>query len=113
MGLKREARDLNDAALARKGDFEIVWLFRGELMLGDSRPAADDCFGKASWLAVRKELSRLRQGRLYLRYGRFSHALAVLQEATHALPHAALPWYSLGQAQEALAMMAQSRISFR
>jgi tetratricopeptide (TPR) repeat protein len=113
MGMKREARDLNDAALAKKGESEIVWLFRGELMLGDNRAAADECFKHASRLAVRKDLARLRQGRLYLRYGRLSHALAALQEATAALPRAALAWYLLGRAQEQLGMLDLAQTSFQ
>ena len=113
MGLKREARDLNDAALAKKGESEIVWLFRGELMLGGNRPAADECFRHASRLAVRKDLARLRQGRMYLQYGKFSHALAALQEATASLPRAALAWYLLGRAQEELGMFDLAQTSFR
>ncbi len=113
MGRQREARELNDAAVAGKGEAELVWLFRGELMLAKSRPAADDCLQRALQLSSRKGLTKLRIGALYFRYGKYSLALAALQEASASSPNSAWSWYLLGSAQKALGLFKQARTSYR
>jgi len=113
MGNQREARELNDAALARKGETPAVWLCRGEIMLGEERAAADECFQRAIGLAAQKDIARMRAGALYHRYGKYGKALSMLQDAAAGLPTSARLWYLTGLAQEALGMDTQARTSYR
>jgi tetratricopeptide (TPR) repeat protein len=110
-GLRREARDLCDAALAAKGESGLVWLCRGEVMLAGSRQAAEHCFAHAQRLAGNKPLMQLRIADCCLRQGDCSTALPMLRNATAALPRSALAWHLLGSAQEKLGLFEQARTS--
>lgn len=111
MGHRRRARGLSDVALGQKGESEIVWLSRGELMLGEDRAASEECFQHARRLSRRKGVTMLSIGGLYLRYGRYSQALGALREASRELPHSAWVWYQLGRVQAKLGDQ-HARVSF-
>jgi len=113
MGHKRDARALNDAAVQGKGEWPLVWLCRGELMMRDSSPAATECFNRALRGEGPKGPLLIRIGELLLRGGHYSTALTALQRAAAALPEAARAWYLMGQAQEELGMAAQARVSYQ
>jgi tetratricopeptide (TPR) repeat protein len=113
MGHRKEGRDLSDAALAGKGESEVVWLCRGELMIAEGRSACEECFRRAVSLSERKGLTRLRVGSICYRYGRYSPALSELQEAVRALPKSPKLWYLMGRTQEALGLATQARTSYR
>jgi tetratricopeptide (TPR) repeat protein len=112
MGSHTEAWGLNDVALQGKGDWALVWACRGELMLADRRPAAEQCFARAQSLAPNTAPMMMRIGAIYLRYHKYSQALDVLQKAAASLPQAARVWYLLGRAQEELALSGQARVSY-
>lgn len=113
MGMPRQARDLSDAALNAKGESEILWLSRGELMLAESRPAAEYCFHHALRSSKAREITQLRTGAVYLRYEKFSPALEVIQEVTLKMPNSALAWHLLGRAQEQLGLFEMALSSFK
>ena len=113
MGHRKEGMSLSDAALAGKGESEIVWLCRGELMIALDRPTGEECFLRAASLSERKGLTRIRTGSLYCRYGKFSLALSVLQEAATDLPKSAKLWYLMGRTQEALGLATHAKTSYR
>jgi len=112
MGLRRDARALNDSALQAKGESALVWLCRGELVLAESRPAALECLNHAFRLASPKGPTLMHTGAVLLRYGQYGSALTALQRAAAALPRAARVWYLLGRAQEELGLLAQARVSY-
>lgn len=112
-GRRREAKALSDAAIQSKGESDIVWLCRGELMLAASQPAGEDCFLHAMRLSPEKDLLWLRLGGLYLRYGRWGAALPALQEACMSVPEAAYAWYLLGRAQERLGLTGRAGTSYQ
>ncbi len=113
MGLHSEASDYCDAAVKAKGDWDIVWLCRGELMLEGSQYAADACFKKALDFSDKKDLIHIRTGAIYLRYKKYSKALISLQHATSKVPNAAWAWYLLGTAQDNLGDFKQAQTSFQ
>lgn len=113
MGHRREARDMIDAALEARGESDVVWLCRGEIMLAASGPAAENCLQHALRLASRKSLAQLRIAALYLRHRKYSRALAALQDLMRAEPRAAAPWYLLGAAQEKIGRFHDARISYQ
>lgn len=112
MGRRRQAHGMNDVALQQKGEFEVVWLSRGELMLGDERAASEECFQHARRLSAGKGVTLLYIGGLYLRYGHYSRALGALREASREIPRAAWVWYQLGRVQAKLGDYQHARISF-
>ncbi len=112
MGHHRQARGMNDAALQKKGEFEIVWLSRGEIMLANDRAASTECFERAKRLSTRPVLTVMHIGGLYLRYGHHGSALSALREASREMPQASWVWYQLGRAQAAVGDHEQARISF-
>jgi len=112
VGLCMDARRLNDVALQGKGESPLVWLCRADLMLADSRAAADQCFDHARHLASPKGPTLMRIGALYLEHGHYAEAMSALQEAASQLPKAARAWYLLGLAQQELALGAQAVVSF-
>ena len=113
MGQRRDARVVNDAALQAKGEWPLVWLCRGELMLADSPPAATECLNRAIRTASPKGPTLLRIGAILLGYGHYSPALSALQRAAAELPQAARVWYLIGRAQEELGFAAQARVSYQ
>ncbi len=112
MGRHRQARGMNDMALQKKGEFEIVWLSRGEIMLGEDRTASTECFEHARRLSTHQATTMMHIGDLFLRYGHHSQALSALREASRELPHASWVWYQLGRAQTGVGDYEQARISF-
>ena len=112
LGLCTDARRLNDVALQGKGESPLVWLCRADLMLADSRAAADQCFDHAKRLASPKGPTLMRIGALYLEHGHYAEAMSALQEAASQLPKAARAWYLLGLAQQELGLGAQAVVSF-
>ncbi|MCP4694633.1 MAG: tetratricopeptide repeat protein [Desulfobacterales bacterium] len=113
MGKSGRARELNDAALKGKGESEIVWFCRGEIMLTESQPAAMECFKHAKRLTINKDLLHLRVGALFLRRGELSQALSHLQKASGGLPDSARAWHLLGISQRELGLYDQARVSFK
>ena len=112
MGNQWEARGMSDVALQKKGEFELVWLCRGELMLADDRAAFKECFQHASRLSARGGETMMQIGGLYLRYGHYSQALAALTEASREIPKSAWVWYQLGRVQTELGDHGHARVSF-
>ena len=112
MGECGEARELNSAALGRKGQSTWVWLGRGEIMLADDRAAAEDCFKHAARVASQQGLALLRAATVYLRYRHYSRAMSTLQEVTSASPRLGWAWYLLGRAQEQLGLIDQAQLSY-
>jgi len=117
-GLPGKARDLNDAALARKGEAEVAWLSRAEIMLTETgaaggNAAGEECLGRAVALSRHKGLTRLRAAAVALRCGKFAIALPILREATTELARSAKAWYLLGRAQEECGFTTQAMTSYR
>jgi len=113
MGFHNEAKNYCDLAVRAKGESEIVWLCRGELMLIGSHPTSEACFRKALNTSKNKSVIHLRIGEVYLRYRKYSLALISLQHASSSMPNAAWAWYLLGTAQEKLGLFSQAQISFK
>lgn len=113
MGRTIEARDLSDAALANKGERELVWLCRGEVMMDDARAAAEDCLEHAVRVSGSQSLTRLRAGIICCRHGRHKPALAYLEKTVAVLPQSAQAWYWLGMARRELGMESQALLAFR
>ncbi|MFC1671649.1 hypothetical protein ACFL01_00800 [Planctomycetota bacterium] len=113
MGRQRDGRKLNDAAIMGKGESWLVWLCRGELMLADSRSAAEDCFQHAVRLSERPDITQLRIGGVCYRYKKYHMAFSMLQEASSTLVSSALLWYLMGKTQEGLGLLSQALVSFR
>ncbi len=111
-GHHRQARGMNDVALQKKGEFEIVWLSRGELMLGDVGAASTECFAHAQRLSTNRATTMMHIGGLYLRNGHHGQALSTLREASREMPQASWVWYQLGRAQTEVGDYEQARISF-
>jgi Flp pilus assembly protein TadD len=103
---------MSDVALRKKGEFEIVWLSRGELMLGGDGAASTECFAHARRMSTNRATTMVHIGGLYLRYGHYGQALSALREASRELPHASWVWYQLGRAQTGVGDYEQARISF-
>ena len=103
---------MNDVALQKKGEFEIVWLSRGEILLGDDRAAGTECLERAKRLSTHQATTMLHIGGLFLRHGHYSQALSALREASREMPQASWVWYQLGRAQAGVGDNTQARISF-
>lgn len=112
MGQESEARALNDTALQKKGESALVWLTRGEIMVGSSRAAAEECFQHALRIADREDATLLRIVGIALRYRKYSLALSMLKQAIAQHPDSAQAWYLQGQAQEQLGLAADAAQSF-
>ncbi|MHC4253353.1 MAG: tetratricopeptide repeat protein [Planctomycetota bacterium] len=112
-GFPGKARELNDAALARKGEAEVAWLGRAEIMLAGGNVAGEECLSRALALSRHKGLTRLRAGAVALRCGRHAAALPILREATTDLARSAKVWYLLGRAQEECGLTTQAMTSYR
>ena len=114
MGRRREARGFNDLALQTKGESEIVWLCRGEIMLDSNSRASTECFQHAQRLAPgKKGEAYLQIGSVYLRHQKYSHALFFLQKATNVLTQSAWAWYLLGKAQAKLGKFSEARVAYQ
>lgn len=101
-GLSREARDLNDAALAKTRESHNVWLARAEMQIADDVKSAGACFTHACRAASDSGLVRLRGGDILLGYRKFAEAVPYFREATQRLPDSSWAWYGYGRAQRAV-----------
>ncbi len=113
MGRTIEARDLSDAALAKKGERELIWLCRGDVMMADARAAAEDCLEHAVRVAGSPSLTRLRAGGICCHHGHYKTALGYLEKAVAAYPKSAQAWYWLGTARRELGMESLAMLAFR
>lgn len=112
MGRTGEAQDLSDAALAKKGETEIVWLARGEVMIGGRREASEECFNHAVRVADDDHVASLRCGMVVYRYGHYAQAIARLEAALAGMPACAWGWYLLGQSRRHLGLESPARMAF-
>jgi tetratricopeptide (TPR) repeat protein len=113
MGRRREGRDMHDAAVAGKGEIELVWFCRGEIMLAENRAAGEDCFKHAERLSERKPLTRLRIAAICYRYGKYQMALSMLQDISTQMAKSARLWYLMGRTQDGLGLRGQALTSYR
>ena len=113
MGMRRDARVLNDAAVQGKGEWPLVWLARGELMMAESPAAATECLNRALRAASPRGPCLLEIGSLLLRQHHYAVALSALQRAAAELPNAARAWFLLGCAQRELGLGEPARVSFQ
>ncbi len=107
-----DARAMNDAAMGRPGNFDMVWVSRGEIMLKGHRAAVEECFNHAKRLTARPELTSLRIAAVCLHNGKYQLALQELTALTGRCPSAARPWAMLGATQAKLGFADQARVSF-
>lgn len=112
MGRTEEAQDLSDAALAKKGETEVVWLARGEVMIGGRREASDECFNHAVRVAEDGHVASLRSGMVLYRYGRYAQAIVRLETALAGLPVCPWGWFLLGQCRRHLGLEGPARMAF-
>lgn len=101
-GLSKEARDLNDSALAKTRESRNVWLARAEMQIADDVKSAGACFTHACRASSEPGLVRLRAGDILLRYRKFAEAVPFFREATQLLPESSWVWYGYGRAQRAV-----------
>ena len=113
MGKIPEARGLNDVALQAKGEYPLVWVCRGELMLEGHQQTAEQCFQHALKLPdCNRGIVLLNIGAVCLLYRKYCLAISYLQQATVSQPNAAWAWYLLGKTQVELCQYSPARVSF-
>ncbi|MBN2452507.1 MAG: tetratricopeptide repeat protein, partial [Lentisphaeria bacterium] len=101
-GRRRDGRALNDSALAGKGNCDLVWLARAEIMMADNARVGEECLVHARILTTEPDLNRLRSAGICFRNRRHRLALKELQELTARRPDAAGAWFLLGRVYDAL-----------
>ncbi|MDR1612878.1 MAG: tetratricopeptide repeat protein [Planctomycetota bacterium] len=111
-GLREEARNLNDHALAATRGSANVWLTRGEMQLDADMKSAAACFRRAADSPGIPGMADLRAGDIYLRCGKFAEAAEHYRKATCSIPESAWAWYGYGRAQRALGKAREARNCF-
>lgn len=113
VGHETQARQLIDFASEAKGDFFIVWLCRGEILLAQKIPAGESCLEHALRVAKKNDHAQTRVGEILLCNKKFSSALALLQEAVTSEPGSAWAWFLLAKTQQELGMYHKALVSVR
>jgi len=104
-GRYREAMELSDKALAKRGRSALVWVARAWAMGPDRLEAADRCLAKGLESSPADQWHTLVDvAHFHMHHGRYGEALQHLQKATGEKPRVAPPWYHLGMCLASLGL---------
>ena len=99
MSRQDDARAMNDNAMGKEGNIDIVWLSRGEIMIEGKRATVEECFNRAKRVASHPGLTRLRIASVCAYNKKYQLALQELMELTSLCSDSARVWAMLGVIQ--------------
>ncbi|MFH1547276.1 MAG: tetratricopeptide repeat protein [bacterium] len=113
IGRQSEALMLNDSAMKNKGEFALVWLARGEIMMRFNPAISEQCFHHAIKLPSKTPGKvNLWVGEVYFLLKKYSLALSYFKKTIAESEKCAWGWYLTGKAYLELGQFDQAKKHF-